>query len=177
MTSKQHKDVVAAVVALLCRVETVNGKRTFTFKDQMVGQYIDGGSAAARVGHRAPVTGYHSIVQDLAWPSPQDESPIIVPAQNNQRSGSLWFQEDLLAHTLLHRQMLQPAMKAAQLQVTCSLQTCNPCPWSCSPCACRSGWYVCASNMEFSNAFAQSNSVLRRVSSWSVATLKASLAG
>ena len=104
---------------MLHRIETVNGKRTFTFKDRTVGLYIDAGAVPALVGDgQAPVTGYHSIVQALAWPSLQDKGPLTMPAQINQHPRLPWFQEDLLAHSLLHRQMLQPAIKAAQLQVT-----------------------------------------------------------
>lgn len=104
---------------MLHRIETVNGKRTFTFKDRTVGLYIDAGAVPALVGDgQAPVTGYHSIVQALAWPSLQDEGPLTMPAQINQHPRLPWFQEDLLAHSLLHRQMLQPAIKAAQLHVT-----------------------------------------------------------
>lgn len=127
----------AVSMVLLCRIEIVNGKLwTFTFKDKAVGLYIDAGIATGPGGAQAPAVGYQSIVQDLAWPSPQDEVPLTTPAQIDQHPSRPWFQEELLAHTLLHRQMVQPAMNAAQLQVTyVTLHM-----YTCQHCVCRFGW-------------------------------------
>lgn len=171
MTTRQHMDMLAASTALLCRVEIVNGKlQTFTFKDKAVGLYIDAGIVSGSAGGQTLATGYHSIVQDLAWPSSQDEGPLTMPAQINQHPTPLWYQEELLAHTLLHRQMLKPAMSAAQLQVTCSTLHLQACALQiyvmrvciqdgAEHCICPQYMWVC------------------RVSSWSRATLKARLAG
>ncbi len=103
--------------AFLCRVRTVAGQRRFEFKSAPTASYVNAGiNAVAGVGE-APVAGYHSIVQDLAWPSPQDDVPLQHPSLAPPQPERPWFQEDLLAHTLQFRQMLQPAVKAIELQV------------------------------------------------------------
>ena len=96
----------------------MDGARIFWFKDQGVGAYIAAGISATSNGGPASEAGYHSIVQDLAWPSPADEVPLEAPAHASQQPGVSWYQERLLAHTLLHRQMHQPAVKATLLQVS-----------------------------------------------------------
>ena len=85
----------------------------FEFRAESTANYIEQGIDAAPSGAQPQ---YHSIVQDLAWPTPRDDAPLpSVLAQPQQQP--LWFQEDLLAHTLQFRQMLQPAVKSTQLQV------------------------------------------------------------
>ena len=91
----------------------------FEFRAESTASYIEQGIDAAPSGAQPQ---YHSIVQDLAWPTPRDDAPLpsalAQPQQQQQQQQQpLWFQEDLLAHTLQFRQMLQPAVKSTQLQV------------------------------------------------------------
>lgn len=144
-----------------CRLETVNGRRVFHFKEPAVAGSINAGVATGPVGTHAPTAGYHSMVQELAWPSAQDEAPLSPPAQANCKPGSSWFQEELLAHTLLHRQMLQPAIKATQLQVVHLLEASLPC---------KPAYRAVMSRLHHC---AELHHTLCRVSSWNRATLKA----
>lgn len=95
---------------------TVQGQRLFEFKAAATVAYITSGTAPFEEAQSQP-GAYHSIVQDLAWPQPHDDAPLEQPAPAQLPPGQLWFQENLLAHTLLFRQMLQPVIKATQLQV------------------------------------------------------------
>lgn len=101
----------------MCRVKTLGGQRLFEFKAEATASYINAGTNAPVTEPQAPAAHYHSIVQDLAWPSPQDEAPIEGHAPVQPQHTKPWFQQDLLAHTLQFRQMLQPAVTAVQLQV------------------------------------------------------------
>ena len=88
------------------------------FQEAATVSYIDAGHGAPAIRQQVPAAAaYHNIVQDLAWPTPQDDVPLQLSATAQPQRRRLWFQESLLAHTLEFRQMLQPPIKAAQLQV------------------------------------------------------------
>ncbi len=95
---------------------TVQGQRLFEFKAAATVTYITSATAPSEEAQSRP-GDYYSIVQDLAWPQPRDDASLEQPAPAQLPPGRLWFQENLLAHTLLFRQMLQPVIKANQLQV------------------------------------------------------------
>ncbi len=100
-----------------CRVKTSVNRRVFEFKAAATASYITAGIHGHLDDGQGPTAGYHNIVQDLAWPSPKDEIPLQGLAPVEAQPERPWFQENLLAHTLQYRQMLQPAVKASDLQV------------------------------------------------------------
>ena len=115
---------------LLCRVRTAANRRVFEFKAAATASYVNAGINAPLAEGQGPTVGYHNIVQDLAWPSPKDEIPLQGLAPVQPQPERPWFQEDLLAHTLQYRQMLQPAVKAGDLQVSVCKQ-CMPAKYPC----------------------------------------------
>ncbi len=96
---------------------TSANRRVFEFKAAATASYVNAGINAPLIEGHGPTEGYHNIVQDLAWPSPKDEIPLQGLAPVQPQSERPWFQENLLAHTVQYRQMLQPAVKARDLQV------------------------------------------------------------
>lgn len=102
---------------LTCRVKTSNGQRVFVFTDETVLHHINTALTDEKQAQPTTAVQYHSIVQNLAWPSPADEEPLKESEVPMQAMPQRWYEQKHMAHTLQYQQMLQPAPSTANLQV------------------------------------------------------------
>ena len=87
------------------------------FKTHAVLQHINTVLTDEEQAQPTTAVQYHSIVQNLAWPSPADEEPLTESEVPMQAMPQHWYEQKHVAHPLQYQQMLQPAPSTADLQV------------------------------------------------------------